>query len=86
MGSSRTSSRFAELIAQGRKFASETDTEVVAHLVAREVEQGASPEDAVAAVLPRLTGAFAIAFLFRDHPDLIVGARMGAPDDRLWRW
>ncbi|HET7816126.1 MAG TPA: glutamine--fructose-6-phosphate transaminase (isomerizing) [Sphingomicrobium sp.] len=68
-----------ELIAAGREFASETDTEVVAHLVAREVEQGASPQDAVAAVLPRLHGAFAIAFLFRDRPDLIIGARMGAP-------
>jgi glucosamine--fructose-6-phosphate aminotransferase (isomerizing) len=68
-----------ELIAQGRKFESETDTEVVGHLVAREIERGASPEDAVAAVLPRLKGAFAIAFLFRDHPDLIIGARMGAP-------
>jgi glutamine---fructose-6-phosphate transaminase (isomerizing) len=68
-----------ELIAEGRRFESETDTEVVGHLVAREVERGASPEDAVAAVLPRLQGAFAIAFLFRDHPGLIVGARMGAP-------
>jgi glutamine---fructose-6-phosphate transaminase (isomerizing) len=68
-----------ELIADGRKFNSETDTEVVAHLVAREVEGGASPEDAVATILPRLQGAFAIAFLFRDHPDLIIGARMGAP-------
>jgi len=68
-----------ELIADGRKFESETDTEVVAHLVAREVEKGASPQDAVATVLPRLQGAFAIAFLFRDHPDLIIGARMGAP-------
>src|SRR5215213_9625604 len=68
-----------ELIAQGRKFESETDTEVVGHLVAREVEGGASPQDAVAAVLPRLIGAFAIAFLFRDHPDLVIGARMGAP-------
>jgi glucosamine--fructose-6-phosphate aminotransferase (isomerizing) len=68
-----------ELIAEGRKFASETDTEVVAHLVAREVERGASPQDAVATVLPRLHGAFAIAFLFRDQPDLIIGARMGAP-------
>jgi glucosamine--fructose-6-phosphate aminotransferase (isomerizing) len=68
-----------ELIADGRRFESETDTEVVAHLVAREVEQGASPKDAVAAVLPRLQGAFAIAFLFRDDPDLIIGARMGAP-------
>src|SRR5438445_10299020 len=68
-----------ELIAEGRKFESETDTEVVGHLVAREIKRGASPQDAVAAVLPRLTGAFAIAFLFRDHPDLIIGARMGAP-------
>src|SRR4051812_24413547 len=68
-----------ELIAQRRKFESETDTEVVGHLIAREVEGGASPQDAVAAILPRLVGAFAIAILFRDHPDLIIGARMGAP-------
>src|SRR5690242_16035128 len=68
-----------ELIAEGRTFESETDTEVVGHLVAREIERGASPEDAVAAVLPRLTGAFAIAFLFRDDPDLLIAARMGAP-------
>jgi glucosamine--fructose-6-phosphate aminotransferase (isomerizing) len=68
-----------ELIAQGRTFESETDTEVVGHLVAREVEGGASPQEAVATVLPRLQGAFAIAILFRDDPDLIIGARMGAP-------
>jgi len=68
-----------ELIADGREFKSETDTEVVAHLVAREVEGGVSPQDAVANILPRLQGAFAIAFLFRDHPDLVIGARMGAP-------
>ena len=67
------------LIAEGRRFESETDTEVVGHLVAREVERGASPQRAVAAVLPQLTGAFAIAFLFRDDPDLIIGARQGAP-------
>src|SRR3982751_2623454 len=66
-----------ELIAECRKFESETDTEVVGHLVAREVERGAAA--AVAAVLPRLTGAFAIAILFRDYPDLVIGARMGAP-------
>src|SRR5438445_3323676 len=46
-----------ELIGEGRKFESETDTEVVGHLVALEIERGASPEDAVAAVVPRLTGA-----------------------------
>jgi glucosamine--fructose-6-phosphate aminotransferase (isomerizing) len=68
-----------ELIADGREFVSETDTEVVAHLVAREIEGGASPQDAVAATLPRLVGAFGIAFLFRDDPDLIIGARMGSP-------
>ena len=68
-----------ELIADGRTFLSETDSEVVAHLVAREVEHGASPREAVATVLPRLHGAFAIAFMFKDHPDLIIGARMGAP-------
>ena len=68
-----------ELLAEGREFKSETDSEVVAHLVAREVEDGAEPEAAVATVLPRLIGAFAISFLFRDHPDLIIGARMGAP-------
>lgn len=69
----------AELLADGRTLLSETDSEVVAHLVAREVEAGASPEEAVAAVLPRLHGAFAMAFLFRDHEGLVIGARMGAP-------
>jgi len=68
-----------ELIADGREFLSETDSEVVAHLVAREIERGQSPKDAVATVLPRLHGAFAIAFLFKDQPDLVIGARMGAP-------
>ena len=68
-----------ELIADGRTILSDTDSEVVAHLVAREIERGASPEEAVATVLPQLHGAFAIAFLFRDNPDLIIGARMGAP-------
>src|SRR5688500_664620 len=68
-----------ELQAEGREFKSETDSEVVAHLVDREIERGAHPTDAVAAVLPRLHGAFAIAFLFADFPELVIGARMGAP-------
>ncbi|MDB5695468.1 MAG: glucosamine--fructose-6-phosphate aminotransferase [Sphingomonas bacterium] len=68
-----------ELIADGRTFLSETDTEVVAHLVARELENGAAPRDAVAAILPRLHGAFALAVLFRNEPDLLIGARLGAP-------
>jgi glutamine---fructose-6-phosphate transaminase (isomerizing) len=68
-----------ELTARGRRFESETDTEVVAHLVSEKVEAGASPEDAVKAVLPMLRGAFALAIAFRQHPDLLIGARLGSP-------
>jgi glucosamine--fructose-6-phosphate aminotransferase (isomerizing) len=68
-----------EMQAKGRSFESETDTEVVAHLVADQLALGKAPRDAVAAVLPRLHGAFALAILFRDHPGMIVGARLGAP-------
>ena len=68
-----------ELEKQGAKFASETDTEVVAHLVNSYLLQGVSPQDAVKASLPRLRGAFALAFLFRGHNDLMIGARKGSP-------
>jgi len=68
-----------ELIAEGRVFRSQTDTEVVAHLVSRELEHGKSPREAVANVLPKLHGAFAMAFLFKNEPDLLIGARLGAP-------
>ncbi|HYN46450.1 MAG TPA: glutamine--fructose-6-phosphate transaminase (isomerizing), partial [Allosphingosinicella sp.] len=68
-----------EMEAKGRRFESQTDSEVVAHLVADQLERGQAPEAAVAAVLPRLHGAFALAILFRDHPGMIVGARLGAP-------
>ncbi len=68
-----------ELQARGRVFTSETDTEVVAHLVSEQVEAGLSPSDAVKAILPRLHGAFALAILFRRHPDLLIGARLGSP-------
>jgi len=68
-----------ELIARGRVFTSDTDTEVVAHLVSEQVEAGKSPQEAVKAVLPRLHGAFALAILFRQHPDLLIGARLGSP-------
>ncbi len=68
-----------ELIADGRSFLSQTDTEVVAHLISREIERGAAPEAAVAAVLPRLHGAFALGVMFRSEPDLLIGARLGAP-------
>jgi len=68
-----------ELIARGRTLESETDSEVVAHLVSEEIEGGATPEDAVRAVLPKLRGAFALAIAFRDHPDMLIGARLGSP-------
>ncbi len=68
-----------ELIAHGRTLESQTDSEVVAHLISEQVEDGASPEDAVKTVLPRLRGAFALAIAFRDHPDMLIGARRGSP-------
>jgi glucosamine--fructose-6-phosphate aminotransferase (isomerizing) len=68
-----------ELEARGRKFESETDTEVVAHLVSEQVEAGKSPQEAVSTVLPRLRGAFALAIAFRSHPDMLIGARLGSP-------
>src|SRR5262245_61203403 len=68
-----------ELEKKGARFGSETDTEVVAHLVTQELEHGRSPPDAVAAALPRLRGAFALAFLFSGEQDLLIGARKGSP-------
>ncbi len=68
-----------ELRQEGVTFRSDTDTEVVAHLVDRELLRGATPDAAVAAVLPRLKGAFALAFLFDKRPDLLVAARRGSP-------
>jgi glutamine---fructose-6-phosphate transaminase (isomerizing) len=68
-----------ELQDQGVKFATETDTEVIAHLVSEEIKRGRSPVDAVKAALPRLRGAFALAFLFAGKGDLLIGARKGSP-------
>ena len=67
------------LIARGRTFESETDTEVVAHLLSEQVEAGHSPAEAVKAVLPTLRGAFALAIAFRQFPDFLIGARLGSP-------
>src|SRR5580704_12715532 len=68
-----------ELEAKGATFRTETDTEVIAHLVTDEMQRGRSPVDAVAAALPRLRGAFALAFLFEGENDLLIGARKGSP-------
>jgi glucosamine--fructose-6-phosphate aminotransferase (isomerizing) len=69
-----------ELTARGAQFVTETDTEVVAHLVTDHMENnGGDPGAAVAAALPRLRGAFALAFLFAGEDDLVIGARRGSP-------
>jgi glucosamine--fructose-6-phosphate aminotransferase (isomerizing) len=61
------------------KLETETDTEVIAHLISLELERGLGPEQAVMAALRRLDGAFALAILFAGHDDLIIGARKGSP-------
>ena len=71
-----------ELTARGCRFETETDTEVVAHLVTTELEGGKTPAEAVAAALPRLHGAFALAFLFNGETDLLIGARREAHRSR----
>jgi glucosamine--fructose-6-phosphate aminotransferase (isomerizing) len=68
-----------ELEGKGAKFATETDSEVIAHLVTDAMENGLSPVDAVEAALPRLRGAFALAFLFTGEENLLIGARKGSP-------
>src|SRR5690348_15479684 len=68
-----------ELQSKGVAFATETDTEVVVHLVGEEMKEGAKPVEAVMAALPRLRGAFALAFLFEGEEDLLVAARRGSP-------
>ncbi|HET7561886.1 MAG TPA: glutamine--fructose-6-phosphate transaminase (isomerizing) [Rhodanobacteraceae bacterium] len=69
----------AELEAAGYVFTSQTDTEVIAHLIHKLVVEGRSLRDAVAAATQRLRGAYAIAVLHRDHPGHVVGARRGSP-------
>jgi glucosamine--fructose-6-phosphate aminotransferase (isomerizing) len=64
---------------QGAKFQSDTDTEVVVHLVNSYLLKGMSPQDAVKASLPQLRGAFALAFVFKGFGNLMIGARKGSP-------
>ena len=68
-----------ELKALGHVFESETDTEVVVHLISQKIEEGADPQSAVAQSLKRLKGAFALAIIFAGREDLIIGARKGSP-------
>ena len=68
-----------ELSAAGHVFATDTDTEAAVHLISRYLRQGRTPQEAVAASLARLEGAFALAILFAGHDDLMIGARRGSP-------
>jgi len=72
---------FRELREQlaGSKFTTETDSEVIAHLVTAEMKAGKNPVEAVMAALPKMRGAFALAFLFEGEEDLLIGARRGSP-------
>ena len=69
----------AELEAAGYVFASETDTEVIAHLIHQLMAGGMDLRDAVIAATRRLRGAYAIAVLHRDFPGHVIGARRGSP-------
>lgn len=71
----------AELEGQGReaKFQTQTDTEVVVHLIDAYMEDGLSPQDASFKAFGRLEGAFALVLIFKDHQDLMIGVRHGTP-------
>ena len=68
-----------ELEKSGAEFGTETDTEVVAQAVTAQMKKGLSAVDAVKVTLPRLRGAFALAFIFAGEDDLMIGARRGSP-------
>ncbi len=68
-----------ELEAEGAEFETETDTEVIVHLIGRELASGKSRIEAVEAALRRLSGAFALAIIFEGADDLMIGARRGSP-------
>src|SRR5215469_10678587 len=69
----------AELTAKQRRFESQTDTEVIAHLVTDFLDQGMSPPDAAATALKRLEGAFALLMLFGGAHPMLIAARRGPP-------
>ena len=68
-----------ELSAAGYVFTSETDTEVVAHLIDREIHRGGTAKEALRAAVDRLEGAFALGVIHVDCPDQLLAARKGSP-------
>ena len=69
----------AEAAAAGCDLASETDTEVIAHLVTLQLNKGLTPKDAVFHTLQCLQGAFGLGFIFAGEHDLMIAARQGSP-------
>ncbi|MEM7222716.1 MAG: glutamine--fructose-6-phosphate transaminase (isomerizing) [Pseudomonadota bacterium] len=69
----------ADLTEKGHAFETETDTEVVVHLISDYLNQQMTPQEAVAATLERLEGAFALAIIFAGRHDLMIGARRSSP-------
>jgi glucosamine--fructose-6-phosphate aminotransferase (isomerizing) len=67
-----------ELLAEGRKFESDTDTEVVAQLITSMLERQITPEQAMGKAMERLRGAFALVVLFSGRNDILMGARRGS--------
>ncbi|MFQ5985564.1 MAG: glutamine--fructose-6-phosphate aminotransferase, partial [Alphaproteobacteria bacterium] len=68
-----------ELMAKGCVFETETDTEVVAHLITDHLKAGLAPAEATARMLKRLEGAFALGIIFAGEHRLLIGARQGSP-------
>ncbi len=68
-----------ELKKDGYEPKTQTDTEPVAMMVTRELDNGADPQTAVANVLKRLRGAFGLVFLFKDNDKMLIAARQGSP-------
>ncbi len=68
-----------ELKGEGAVFTTQTDTEVVAHLLAKSIREGLAPDAAMLRMLNRVTGAYALVVMFQDHPDMLMAARSGPP-------
>ena len=68
-----------ELVNSGVQFQSDTDTEVVVHLIDQALQSGKTPEIAVTETLKKLEGAFALAIIFKENSNLLIGARKGSP-------
>ncbi|MBB3440476.1 glutamine--fructose-6-phosphate transaminase (isomerizing) [Rhizobium sp. BK379] len=68
-----------ELSSEGAAFQSQTDTEVIAHLMAKYLREGLTPREAMLTMLNRVTGAYALAVMLKDDPGTIMAARSGPP-------